>query len=632
MKTLTWNILFTIFWITTNGQAVHPGGIAGVKVWLQVASENQSTSQVVNLISGEPLIEGQLFMANHNPGIKWMENTDLQVPLTQFRGSHLTVFTVYQLTSIKEECIYSFDSKKAHQLLLTSHRFADLNEVKYMNFPQVNTRTPQINTYIHSQRNYRGANIPEVMSIGQKPVFQNIPVDDFSGVFFEMIIYDRTLSPKEKHQVESYLAIKYGLTLKNAIGPYTNLQGQELWPFLDYPEMQTNITIIGNDDNQNFKQGSSTSTELGGFLNLALTSPEEVPEWAYISMRSNGKYLSLDHKVTDRVYQMGREWVIHPFGQQAETDLSWEDGDLQLNQDSHFWLKVYRKGSDNPDLQFIDFYLAKKREGRFYIEGLQWDKEGSGSDCFTILEGPELFVAVDDSQTSCKEDSNTLPFKVVGGIPPYSIRIFSEGQIFSSQNIDHNQVTEITGVYPGQWSIEVTDGHGMSYESSFYQQGFLPEKVDIPSTVYIKDGEKILLNAQSQGSEYQYQWYYSNNMISSSTSVEINHPGSYLLEVEDLGCKYWKKFNVKVIDSHLFEKVTVFPNPAPGGYFQTEVQLKKESPLRMSIVDINGKQIRDRYLPASTFHFAHEYIPVSGIYLISFRTEDEVITRKVVVK
>lgn len=632
MKTLTWNIIFTIFWITTNGQAVHPGGVAGVKVWLSVNPGDHHNGQLVNVANDEALIKNRLQMANHNPGIKWTKDTDLKIPLHQFRGNHLTVFTVYQLTSVKEECIYSFDSKDTHQLLLTSHRFADLNAVKYMNFPSINTRTPQINTYIHSQQNFRESNHPEVLRIGQQPLFQDIPVSGFEGIFYEMIIYDRTLSPKEKHQVESYLAIKYGLTLENTIGPYYNSYGQELWPYLESPEMQTNITVIGRDKSQQFEQMSSTSTEWGGFLNLTFTNQNESHDLEYVSMRSNDLSLSLDQQVTEGVYQMEREWVIHSFGDKELTDISWKEGDLLLNNEGQFWIKVYRQETDHSSLQFTDFFPASKKNNIYTIEGMNWDKDGSGSDHFTIIEAPELFLAIDNSHSSCNEDNSFFAYKVVGGSPPYQVNILKEGEYFSSQTLYDHQTSEIIGVSPGKWLIQVIDNKGLSYETTFYQQGFIPKIHDLPSTVHLTKGEKLTLSPTSIGQSYNYHWYNEENLLSSSTSVEISQPGEYLLVVEEGNCKYWQNFTVKEVNSHLFEKVMVFPNPSPDGYFQAEVHLKEESPLLMAVSDINGKKIMERYLPDNSIHLTYGYVPASGIYLLSFRTEEEVVTRKLVVK
>ena len=79
---------------------------------------------------------------------------------------------------------------------------------------------------------------------------------------------------------------------------------------------------------------------MNGFLNLAYTSKEEIPDMGYISMRSNGFGSALDHKETDGVYQMERQWVIHPIGQKGRTTLSWKEGDLQLNDNGHFWIKI----------------------------------------------------------------------------------------------------------------------------------------------------------------------------------------------------------------------------------------------------------------------------------------------------
>ncbi len=632
MKRITWIFALTSFWITTYGQAIHPGGIAGMKTWLQVTTDNPHTGILVDSENGEPLYEGSLSFINHRPGILWQENTNIEIPLDGLKGSDLTIFTVYHLSSTEEQCIYSLDSQKDHQLLLTSHRFADLSAVNYMNFPVVNTRTPQINTYIHSQQSYRGSQSPEILRIGKKPIYHNLPVSGFSGIFYEMIIYDRTLSPSEKHQVESYLAIKYGLTLRNAIGAYTDLYGQPLWPINDLADFNKNITVIGIDPSNNFSQPSSTSTETTGFLNLAFSSIDEGSSLGYKSMRSNGGRKALDHIVSEDVYKMERSWVIHATGNHRKTDLSWNQGDLELNKDGQFWLQVNRQGTESNDLSSLDFFRADQKSNRLIFSNIIWDIDGSGSDVFSIIEAPEMYAVMDHRQPSCTDNESAIPYRIIGGNPPFNVEVYNEDVMVDNQVLYNHDVAELKRLSQGKYEIKIKDNRGSTYRSSFYQQGFNQEIDHLPSTEYLIEGKELNLDFGSENKDYNYQWFFGGNQVSSTSDISITEAGVYTLVIESKGCKYWHTLHVKDTESYVFQDIQLFPNPTLDGYFQVEIDLKKESPLWMTISDIQGKVIQEKYLPINRTHFVHGHISAPGLYLLSFRSEEEVITRKFVVK
>jgi uncharacterized repeat protein (TIGR01451 family) len=81
----------------------------------------------------------------------------------------------------------------------------------------------------------------------------------FNGQIAEVIVFDRAISAAERANVESYLAIKYGVTLGH---DYTNSLGTIIYPLSTYGNR---VTIIGREDCQNLNQKQSKSVDAGNW-------------------------------------------------------------------------------------------------------------------------------------------------------------------------------------------------------------------------------------------------------------------------------------------------------------------------------------------------------------------------------
>ncbi|GIO27398.1 lectin-like domain-containing protein [Ornithinibacillus bavariensis] len=89
----------------------------------------------------------------------------------------------------------------------------------------------------------------------------------FNGSISEVILYNRVLTSIERQQVNSYLALKYGLTL-----PTDYLDSSEgiLWTEADNADYSNRITGIGRDDFGGLYQKQSVSQENGANVTIAL--------------------------------------------------------------------------------------------------------------------------------------------------------------------------------------------------------------------------------------------------------------------------------------------------------------------------------------------------------------------------
>ena len=90
----------------------------------------------------------------------------------------------------------------------------------------------------------------------------------FQGHIFEGIVYKDLLSTQEQNQVETYLALKYGITLSH---DYLASDATTLWDATANASYSNDIAGIGRDDNSALNQKQSTSHS-GGLLAVGLGS------------------------------------------------------------------------------------------------------------------------------------------------------------------------------------------------------------------------------------------------------------------------------------------------------------------------------------------------------------------------
>lgn len=89
----------------------------------------------------------------------------------------------------------------------------------------------------------------------------------FNGLVSESIVYNRALAPDEKDRVNSYLALKYGITLP---GNYVDSDSHEFWSQIANNGYNNRITGIGRDDKGAQEQYQSKSQSSGANVTIAL--------------------------------------------------------------------------------------------------------------------------------------------------------------------------------------------------------------------------------------------------------------------------------------------------------------------------------------------------------------------------
>ncbi len=100
----------------------------------------------------------------------------------------------------------------------------------------------------------------------------------YDGQIPEVISFSSRPSDAEHNRIQSYLAVKYGITLDNSgggtEGDYVRADGTTIWDASDFSTYHNDVAGIGRDDDGCFSQKQSSSVNSDDILTMGLTSVE----------------------------------------------------------------------------------------------------------------------------------------------------------------------------------------------------------------------------------------------------------------------------------------------------------------------------------------------------------------------
>jgi len=237
----------------------------------------------------------------------------------------------------------------------------------------------------------------------------------YDGSISEVIYYEnQTISAENINKIESYLAIKYGITLNTSSVKYIASDAMvAIWDDLTF---WNDITIIGTDENSSLNQKQSKSTNSDAILTIALGSSvaasnnsnansfannldffaagnndtdETITELAFPTLitdisECNYSYIGLDRdwkvKNTGNVTGVTLQFDMKGFGNPGEFDLLIdEDGNADYNDGTHRLIKTGSLSGNNLSFSSIDiadgevFTLIRKNpDAQIIYESASW--------------------------------------------------------------------------------------------------------------------------------------------------------------------------------------------------------------------------------------------------------------------
>jgi len=148
----------------------------------------------------------------------------------------------------------------------------------------------------------------------------------YDGRLPEVIVYTSPISSTDRQKVNSYLALKYGITLNGGNTSYLATDGTTVWDVTTNAGYTNNIAGIGRDDEEALTQKQSASINAGTQVVIGLGSIDSTnlanpntfaDDRSYLVWGDDNGALSFRTPVTGTTavnYRMGRIWKVQETG------------------------------------------------------------------------------------------------------------------------------------------------------------------------------------------------------------------------------------------------------------------------------------------------------------------------------
>ena len=278
------------------------------------------------------------------------------------------------------------------QTLVTSRRVAEPSSAQYINFADEAT-----------------AGVPRIISVRRRVSetdtavvsILNLPLSENADSICESIVYSRMLSNRERQKIDTYLALKYGVTLdQTAPSSYVSSDGRVVWDAVTNAEFSHHIFGLCNDTISNLYSSETTSAEE---INLLKIGADTISLMSYVVCGDDNNSLKYTRE-EGHPKRLGRTWKITTTGYTPKTikiafDAERIEEAFPLEEGEHYWLSIndtaYKKSAElgSHKAQFDDVPLqngmtftivAAKGEDEPIIE----EKQANKSSIFAVAVTP----------------------------------------------------------------------------------------------------------------------------------------------------------------------------------------------------------------------------------------------------
>jgi len=287
--------------------------------------------------------------------------------------------------------------------------------------------------------------------------------DRMRGNIAEAISYNRTVTAAEENRINSYLGIKYGLTLDQATPQnYTASNGTTVtWNATTNLSYRYNITGIGRDDNSDLNQKQSKSVNPQGIVTvangtLAADNPSNANNFSadnsflVFGDDNNSATAWTDTGATNTILvnykRIQRTWKAQETGTVGNVTVGLDTADLDANLPDAISGYYLLRDSDN-DGSFADevpVQMTDNGSGQFSVGGINFTS-GELFTFATFANEARVDIQVADNLTS--EDGDTGTFKVkLGARPTAAVTV-----TFTSSDTDEGTVPVSITIQPDDW-------------------------------------------------------------------------------------------------------------------------------------------------------------------------------------
>ena len=483
-------------------------------------------------------------------------------------SSRLTVIVVFHSRdTILENGIWSAVRDDKQITGLTNKRLLRQNTT--YTYPVKRKGIPLINTSVQSFSKIRGKADSNYFVLGET-ILSGSNLSSFSGDIAECFVFDHSLKKQDVLKIETYLAIKYGITLIES--DYLSSSDVVLWNYEENKDYSNGIAGIGQDSIFGLSQKQGCSSEEEDLLTIAVGNISVMnKDNSYLLAENNflvwgHNNESLTNKGASCDLPLERKWLIQTNYTNKNTFPTMVKFRLPEQYRDSAWLcylAIDRSGTGDFTSKSVEYIVHDSIDinGYAYFSNVIWDKDGSGKDAFSFLYN----TLVVESTPSCPNFPNgTLKVNLCSGKIPFNYILENDSthqQFYYSGNKDYL----FEGLAAGLYNLT------LRYDNNSIVYG----KVKITN---FSEAESYLINCDS---------------LSKTDIVS-----------KDITDKFYK----------------LYPNPTKGQYI-VEANLPEVSNISIKIYSIQGSLLEEWKSEGKQHYFYEGYVDVQGNYLIEIETD-----------
>lgn len=597
-----------------------PGGVKGYSLW--VHPDKAAPVSATEELSGPQF--------NYNPVL------DFSLLPSFYKGvlsSNFSFFVVFRSASEGEQEVLGLRLGSGKGYISNKSMLWESD----MKFKKINSQKGILLSFISGS----GAKGKKNNFISVAEAFLGHAKDD--DAIAEIIIYPRLLTVKEREKVETYLSIKYGLSLIGGYN-YTDASGRVLWNVEDNRSYNYRVTGIGRDDAMCLNQKQSANSE-GDGISIGFGTVEksngankqEIGNGTFMLWGDNGKSTSFNNSKSITPGTMDRMWKIYSYDHEHHTCQLRIDkkaiGFPSLNQGFYYWLAIDGQGDSNFDYAAAKYIKPASEDSCYlYYNDIIWDADNNGSDVFTIVTGSSFFITA-SAVVSCEAASGAVSATMAGGSPPYTVVLKSNNGSVQEKKVFTSEAT-FEALPSGDYTISVMDSNNVLAESSASTDSFKGAVVSLQQNWYIDEKGSVTISPQVTDVNSQvleYIWSKDEKTLSSDNKITLSEEGNYVLEVSTNSgdCKKIYPFTVSK-SSEIFK---VYPNPVQKfAKFNADIHFSAKKDCTLQVSSSEGKIVYTEHLGFIKDYSYQNSLVSSGVYFITLFSGDEIHTQKLIVK
>jgi hypothetical protein len=310
-------------------------------------------------------------LINFNPSLSFTDDAQpLQATnISRTNGTSSTIFIAGEVSSIADKCFIELGRGNSSRAFFIDRRYASNTRFS----TSITVNSPQ--TWSLTDTGGSGAatvyeTTAPIMSYSSKMFNSSWTTgatytigDDITGgnrltgLLNEVIYYDTNLSAANRARIDSYLAIKYGISINNGTGAdYVSTSGINYWDHIPNSGFNHDIFGIGRDDNTALNQKISKSENANTFLTIALDKDFTTPnnsttrtsvfnnDLSYLMLGNNNDNLTVSSTaltgIHSNFYRINRIWKAQDTGGVPCVNLQFDTSSLSATATQNWYVVV----------------------------------------------------------------------------------------------------------------------------------------------------------------------------------------------------------------------------------------------------------------------------------------------------